>query len=134
MEEELVELTAENVQKVFFDCMFTEEEIEANTGEMPKNATTVEGIVSNFGFNTSRVWDNVDFIKDFIAQLDPKFKDGWSFMNMVVTKDGVQWGEQKNAEQLLVLGLAIKKIKYMVPRDQWNVLPGGMPYITVVKG
>jgi hypothetical protein len=56
---------------------------------------------------------------------------GWSFLQACETKDGVQWGEHRNMEQLFVLGMALGKVRYCLPRDLWQVLPGGMPYLVI---
>jgi len=50
---------------------------------------------------------------------------------MCMDKHGVQWGEHRNIEQLVVLGIAAKMVKYCMPRDMWGILPGGMPYIAI---
>ena len=34
-------------------------------------------------------------------------------------------------QELLLLGLAIEKIEYLLPREMWSILPGGMPYIKI---
>ena len=34
-------------------------------------------------------------------------------------------------EQLFVLGMGLGLVKYGLPRSMWNVLPGGMPYISI---
>lgn len=46
-------------------------------------------------------------------------------------RDGEQWGEHRNIEQLLVLGIGTKQAKMLMPRDTWAALPGGMPYFMV---
>jgi hypothetical protein len=34
-------------------------------------------------------------------------------------------------DQLFTLGIAIEKVSFQLPREMWNVLPGGMPYLVV---
>jgi hypothetical protein len=34
-------------------------------------------------------------------------------------------------EQLILLGVGIGKVKSLMPREMWDVLPGGMPYYVV---
>jgi hypothetical protein len=38
----------------------------------------------------------------------------------------------QRVEQLVQLGIAVGKIRYLLPRDMWDALPGGMPYFVVV--
>jgi len=34
-------------------------------------------------------------------------------------------------EKLFLLGLAIEKVKCLMPREVWPALPGGMPYYVI---
>lgn len=54
---------------------------------------------------------------------------GSSFLNACVDRDGVQWGEHVNVDELVMLGQGIGKLKFCLPRERWDVFPGGMPYI-----
>jgi hypothetical protein len=54
-----------------------------------------------------------------------------SFLNACVDKHGNHWGEHPSVEQLLVLGVAIGKIEYCLPREYWRALPGGVPYFMI---
>lgn len=56
---------------------------------------------------------------------------GWSFLNMCMTKDGEQWGEHPNMEELMVLGCGLGLMKLQLPRAVWSSLPGGVPYLSV---
>ena len=53
-------------------------------------------------------------------------------MNLCYDKYDRQWtGMQRSMEALMVLGIAIGKIEYMLPREAWPDLPGGVPYIVI---
>ena len=57
---------------------------------------------------------------------------GWSFLNMCVDKDGNQWtGFHEIVDKLLMLGIAIGKMSFLLPKQMWSILPGGMPYVVV---
>ena len=57
---------------------------------------------------------------------------GWSFMNMCVDKEDVQWTDfHQTIDELVCLGLSIEKLSYLMPREFWKVLPGGMPYLVI---
>lgn len=58
---------------------------------------------------------------------------GWSILNFCMRKDGTLWTEYKQeCIGLFYLGMAIGKIKYTLPRDQWCSLPSGEPYVTIL--
>lgn len=65
--------------------------------------------------------------------MDPKFYNGWAFQNLCYDKHGNQWGEHKNMEELMCLGLATGLVQFCLPREEWAVFPGGLPYILFVK-
>lgn len=51
---------------------------------------------------------------------------------MCLNKDNIQWtGSHQTMQELLLLGLAIEKIEYLLPKEMWSILPGGMPYIKI---
>jgi hypothetical protein len=57
---------------------------------------------------------------------------GWSFLNACMTKTGEQWtGMHPTMDKLFMLGIAAGKARWLMPRDMWSVLPGGMPYVSV---
>jgi len=123
---------ASKVDNIFRDSLFTGEEIGTDNTP-PEGAVLVEGIVSNFGFHPERLVTHKDEIADLIALMPENFHQnsggGWSFLNLCMDKDGNQWGEHRNMEQLVTLAIATNQGKYVMPREMWSVLPGGMPYI-----
>lgn len=123
-------ISAKRVQEILFDCFYSAEEIKDG---IPADAIRVEGIVRNFGFSPSRLEPHRKEINEILDQLDPTVKEGMSFIMFPMDKDGNQWGEQYNAEQLIALGIAIGRLKYCLPREMWMVCPGGVPYIQEVK-
>jgi len=124
---------AERVEKIFMDCLFKDEEIK--DGKAPSDAVLVEGLVSKFGFHPTRLASHQAEIEKELLEFDDDFYTGkgggMTFLNFCNTKDGEQWGEHRNMEQLITLGIAIKKVKYCLPRSMWNALPGGVPYVSI---
>ncbi len=122
-------LSAENVEAVLLDCLFRENE------EDTSQAVVVEGVVNKFGFHPQRLESHKAEIAELLEGLPNEFKEskggGWSFLNACMTHDGIHWGEHRNVEQLLVLGIATKQAKFLMPRSMWNSFPGGMPYFSV---
>ena len=121
-------LTAENVSQIFTECLFKE-------GENTDNHIVGEGVMTKVGFNPERFNEAAPKIEALLNELPDEFKanlgGGMSFINACVDKNGNQWGEHANVDQLVCLGLASGKLKYLMPREMWKVLPGAMPYLIV---
>jgi len=126
-------LTAAAVEKILIDCLFNDEETAGGT---PAEIVKVEGIVTEFGFHPGRLASHRDAIKALLDELPQPFQaatgGGWSFLNACVDKNGEQWGEHRNVEQLCALGIALGLAKWQFPRSMWPALPGGMPYFGVL--
>lgn len=122
---------AEKLDVIFKDSLFRDDEINADNSP-PEDAILVEGIVSNFGFHPKRVAAHKDEISDVIKLMPEEFTKGggWSFLNLCMDKDGNQWGEHRNMEQLVTLSIATDQGKYLMPREMWSAFPGGMPYVS----
>lgn len=125
----MTKLTSEAVNALALECLFRE-------GEPTHDAIKVDGIVGKFGFHPARIAENADAIAALLAELPDEFHaskgGGWSFLNACMDRNGAQWGEHRDMEALFCLGIAAGKAKWQLPRDMWNVLPGGMPYVVVM--
>jgi hypothetical protein len=133
------ELTATNVQDIFARCLYQEGDLcGLEKGEIPADCVRGEGIVMKAGFHPGRVEEAKPAIKELLAQLPEQFHKatggGWSFLQMCVDKEGNQWGEHRNMDELLCLGIAAGMAAYCMPRDMWEMLPGGMPYVVLDTG
>jgi len=130
-------IDAGRVEFIFKDCLYKQSELTIHG--MPKDLDgmiEVEGILNRFGFNKDRIEGHRKEITEMLNQLPDEFKKsgggGWTFLNACMTKDGEQWtGLHMTMDQLFCLGMAIDLVSYTLPRDMWNILPGGMPYIIV---
>lgn len=123
---------AECVGKVFRDCLFTEAELVG--GRPPGEFVQVDGIIMTVGFHPERLESHRQDVIEILRYMPTQFfkgsGDGWSFLNLPMTKDDHQWGEHRNAEQLMMLAFGLKLGQYTMPRDMWKAFPGGMPFIT----
>jgi len=123
-----MELTTENTEIIFMDCLLKE-------GEDTAGAIAVEGVMSKFWFHPRRLGDHENDISHLLSQLPAEFMadggGGWSFLNACVRVDGVQWAEHITIEQLFALGQALGLVQCLLPRSAWPALPGGMPYYSV---
>ncbi len=122
-------INPERVNTIFMDCLF-------NDGEDTSNHVKAEGITQNVGFHPERLESHRAEIEEMLDELPDEFKEsgggGISFLNACNDKLGNQWtGLHQRMEQLLQLGIAIGKVKCLIPREMWSALPGGMPYYTV---
>jgi hypothetical protein len=125
-----MKLTSENVTAIFLKCLYE------TTPEDTSEAVIAEGIVITVGFNPVKLKEHEKDICELLSQLPDAFHQskggGYTFLHMCQDKDGEQWTDLHQVqEQLLLLGLAIKKVNYCLPRDVWAALPGGVPYLTV---
>jgi len=97
----------------------------------------VEGIVSTYRFDPEKIKESADEIGALLDQLPETFQfskgGGWSFLQACVDRNGEQWGEHPHMEALVCLGIAAGKARWMLPRQMWSAMPGGMPYFVVVK-
>lgn len=124
-----MKLTANNVETVIKDCLFLDEEDKSNP-------VISEGIMNAFGFHPERLESHREDIRSMLSALPDEFHadkgGGMSFLNACMTRDGEHWGEHPSMDKLFVLGQALGLAKLALPRAMWNVLPGGMPYWTVL--
>ena len=130
----MLELTSSNINKIFMNCLFKDEEIK---GKNPKdlNHVPVKGIMTNVGFHPERLESHREEVKELLSQLPEAFfkskGGGWSFLNMPMNNKNEQWGEQRTAEQLLLIGMGLGLAEIQLPREMWSSLPGCVPYICV---
>ena len=114
-------LTANRVEELFSACLAREGGID------------VHGIMTSANLN---VTGHEEEIGTMLADLPEEFQarggGGWSFLNACDTKNGEQWtGMHSTMERLFMLGIAVGKARWLLPREMWGALPGGMPYVSV---
>ena len=118
-------LTPELVNSVFKKCFLT---------EAGKNVKTipVEFGDQTFKFDHLSIEANKVEIEKMLEELPPQFKEGESFLNACLDKNGNLWtGVHGNIMKLFLLGMAIGKVEYTFPKEVWPSLHGGMPFYTV---
>lgn len=119
-------LTDKNVTRILAKCLHSSTANASCKSELIK----VEGIQKEFIFDMNMLNSERQHIEDMLKDLPIGFKQGWSFYEMYNTKNGSQWTRNVNSmEALMVLGVAIGKLTYPVPKALWWSLPGGMPYL-----
>ena len=122
---------SERVHEVMKHALF--KRIEAPDGVPPPEALMVEGIRRKFGFHRERLAEKKDEVKAILNEMPAKFHKnsggGWSFLNLCFDKHDNHWAEHPIMEELVVLAIALGMGKYCLPRDMWNFMPGGVPYV-----
>lgn len=98
----------------------------------------IDGIVRKFAFDPVKITEHAEAIGALLNQLPDTFQaskgGGWSFLQACDDRHGRQWtGLHAKMEELFCLGIAAGKAKWLLPRDLWEVLPGGMPYVAVLN-
>lgn len=127
-----MKLTGTNVEKLFLECLYQD-------GEDTSNAKIVEGVMMKVGFKPEALETHKTEIEDLLSQCHPNFMSnseaqGWSFLNFCQDKDEEQWtGMHAMCDNLICLGLAIDKVKFLLPREFWKALPGSVPYIQILN-
>ena len=123
-----MKLNSETVREIFLNCLFKE-------NENRDNAIMVTGITFSVGFNPIRLNKHKEDIVQLLDNLKDEFKQdlggGYSFLEACFDKYGNHWGEHRNVEELFLLGIAIDKVEYLLPRELWMTLPGGVPYLVI---
>ena len=121
-------IDADLIEGMFKDCLLRKEEIQ--NGQAVIETVKVEGIVHTFVFNKQRLESYSHTVTNIINELPHQFQEGWSFLNLCIDKNGVQWtGEYRICEQLACIAMGLKKAEYCLSRESWPMLPGGMPYV-----
>lgn len=123
-----MELTAENVEIMFNECFSEDEE----------NAVKCDAVVHSFSFIKEKLEENESNIYSMLCNLPKEFMQntggGYSFLMACNDKDGRQWtGLHLTMEKLFALGIGIGKVKCLLPRELWQMMPGGMPYFMVLE-
>lgn len=126
-------ISAKKVNEILLDCIF---DTSSFGGEEAK-CYHIEAITDMFIIDAEKIKQYKSKIVKMLYNLPAEFQEesggGYSFLNMPTDKNGELWGGQKSAEELYVLGAAIGRCGFLMPRELWNALPGGVPYIAVYK-
>jgi hypothetical protein len=127
---------ATRIKAIIMDCLYTEEELDALNGAQPSDAVIVRGVVGHMGFHPQRLASHKDDIREQLEGLPDNFRrdkgGGWSFLNACMSRTDEQWGQHIDIDNLLMLGIATEQARFQLPREVWGVMPGGMPYFSVL--
>jgi hypothetical protein len=133
-------IDAARVDEILRDCLYKDDEVEGLAQDQaPEGAVIVEGIMRPFGFHPERLESHREEVAGMLANLPTEFRTsehggggGWSFLNACQDRNDVQWtGLHQVMDALFVLGIGLGLAAWLLPRDMWSALPGGMPYVVV---
>jgi len=129
-------IDANRVEAIIKDCLFRDDELK--NGKPITEMVEVKGIMHNMGFHKERLLKHRDEVKIILNNLPEQFHKniggGWSFLNACQDKNDIQWtGLHERMEQLFLLGLGLGLCEFTCSRDIWPMMPGGMPYITILE-
>jgi hypothetical protein len=135
-------INGNRVEEILKDCLFSDPELkrsddgEIESMKIPADAVKAEGIMNTFMFNRARLEARRDEITEMLMNLPEPFRatkgGGWSFLSACQDRNDEQWtGLHLRMDQLFVLGIAIGRAKFLMPRSMWAAMPGGMPYLVI---
>ncbi len=126
----MTKLTAEAVEAVLLSAL-------PETKDTQGECVEIQGVMGTFRLQKRSLQEQSLTIKELLAQLPNEFYadegGGWSFLNMCTTANGSLWGQQRDVNNLIVLGLGLELVSFLMPRELWEALPGGMPYVQIVS-
>jgi hypothetical protein len=126
-----MEHIAEKLDKIVRDSLYRESEVP--DGKPPADAVIVDGIRGKMGFHPQRLESHRAEVVEILREMSPQFfkgsGDGWTFLQLPADKHGNQWGEQRDANNLMVLAFGMGLGRLCLPREMWSTLPGAMPYV-----
>lgn len=99
----------------------------------------VDAIAQQYGFSKERVEQYREDIVAMLMELPEKFRQssrgqGSSFVSANVDKDGKVWTTNPvYIEALFAVGMAIGRVKYLLPRSMWDSLQAGLPYYQITN-
>lgn len=125
---------SKRINEILRDCLYKAEEVKDPT-QAPEGAVLVDGITRNLGFEPTRLQGHKEEILNLAREIvTDEFLvgkgGGMIFQNLCMDREGNQWGEHRNMEELLILCMALGKASILLPRDMWKAIPGGLPYIS----
>ena len=127
----MIELRTENVDKIFKDCLI--EGISTVEEAKERGGLEVRGVRLNTFFDPIKLEQNKDDILSMLSKLDSSFyKEGNSFLQLCTNSKNELWSSfHRQSDALLCLGIAIGAVQFCVQREDWDYLPGRMPYLKI---
>jgi len=132
-----IPLTGDALDVVMKDVLALQEETIWREGtqqlEQPQDFHIVHGLVSAFSLHKQRLELHRPQVIYWLSLLNKTFREnGWTFMQVPYLADGIQWGDRRDADILMVLGMGLELVYPLLPRELDSSLAGGFPYFKFV--
>lgn len=98
----------------------------------------VEGITATIAMDPAKLEAHRAEIRSLVDSLPIAFHEtggrAQSFLQMCMDSSGNQWTAfHRDCEKLFLMAAGLRMARFWLPRNLWELLPGGMPYITILK-
>lgn len=122
------------VEAMFMECLFKSDELVNGKPADGLEPVVAEGVMQTVGFHPARIAAARPRVVEVIKRMDDNFLKakggGWSFLNLCNDRDGRQWANlHRTMEQFVQLAIGCGLGGYLLPREVWPAMPGGMPYV-----
>ena len=124
-----MKLTDDNVWQVYNKCIYNQDE---QKNEESSDTISVQGIKRLYIFSLANLCEERKHILSLLSQVTRRSRYGASMTQLCYNRREQVW--TKNAltmEALMCLGLAIGKVKYLLPKESWSLLKNQMPYVII---
>ncbi len=125
-------LTAERVRDLYARCFRPESEYHPTRA----TRTQIEGWLMRHTFSVPQLAKSREEIIRLLLAIHRGFRSdegqGGSVGMLTMRDDNVMWtGDMSDIEKLLSLGMAVGLVTFCVPREKWDRLPNGLPYVRI---
>jgi len=132
-----IPLTGDALDEVMKDVLALQEETiwRDGTQQLKKHEDfhIVHGLVSAFSLHKERLELHRPLVIYWLGLLSDTFQqNGWTFMQVPFLANGIQWGDRRDADILMVLGMGLELVYPLLPRALDSSLAGGLPYFKFV--
>lgn len=122
--------------EVRLSTILVEEVLQECLGEK-QDGLVIDMPVDSVAFDPAKIEQNKTLIFKMLMELPTQFRQsdggGWSFLQACMDRHDNQWTSfHRTMGFLFALGEAAGFVKPLLPRDMWQMLPGGMPYYVIL--
>lgn len=125
-------LNCNAIEGILKSVLYKDDEMSGDL--IPDGAVKVDGLVHHYAFHPSRLAAAKPEIDGLLAELPDDFQQskggGMSFLNACMDRNGNHWGEHRDIERLVCLGIGVGSASWLM-KEMADILPGGMPYLEV---
>lgn len=129
-------LDPREVEDTFAACMAADTTADTVEVDVLAGPVSHEGAVQTVRFDKASLAAHGELVLAMLMELPVQFREseggGWSFLNACEDRHGRLWtGLHMTMAKLFALGQATGMVASLLPREMWDVLPGGVPYYVV---